>query len=75
MTPAVLYMCSDEAPNGKIFQAGNGRFSMAAIYSNEGVNQGANADFESFLAAQDQILDLQDAKEGWWRRRGKTSPT
>ncbi|MEJ6670792.1 MAG: SDR family NAD(P)-dependent oxidoreductase, partial [Pseudomonadales bacterium] len=73
VTPAVLYMCSEDAPTGKIFQAGNGRFSMAAMYSNEGVNQGADADFESFLAAKDQILDLNEAKQGWWRRRGKSS--
>jgi NAD(P)-dependent dehydrogenase (short-subunit alcohol dehydrogenase family) len=72
VTPAVLYMCREDAPTGKIFQAGNGRFSMAALYSNAGVNQGADADFESFLEAEAQILDLSNAQEGWWRRRGKS---
>jgi len=63
-------MCRDDAPTGKIFQAGNGRFSMAALYSNAGVNQGAEADFDSFLEAEAQILDMSTAQAGWWRRRG-----
>ena len=53
VTPAVLYMCAEDAPNGKIIQAGNGRFSAAAVFSNDGVNQGANASYESFLDDQE----------------------
>ncbi len=69
VTPAVLYMASANAPTGRIFQAGNGRFSLAAIYSNQGVFQGADANYERFLADEADILDLSRAKEGWWRRR------
>ena len=75
VTPAVLYMASDHAPTGRIFQAGNGRFSLAAIYSNEGVIQGKDADYERFLAAEDEILDLSQAREGWWRRRVQANPS
>ena len=35
VTPAVLLMCSEDAPNGKIIQAGNGRFSTAAVFNND----------------------------------------
>ena len=69
VTPAVLYMCAEDAPNGKIIQAGNGRFSAAAVFSNDGVNQGANASYESFLDDQEIIMDLSTAEEGWAFRR------
>ncbi len=71
VTPAVLFMSQDDAPTGKIVQAGNGRFSLAAVYSNAGVVQGAGASYESFLEDADTILDLTNASEGWWRRRPK----
>ena len=35
VTPAVLLMCSDDAPTGKIIIAGNGYFSTAALFNNE----------------------------------------
>ena len=31
VTPAVLLMCSEDAPNGVTIQAGNGRFSFALV--------------------------------------------
>ena len=43
VTPAVLYMASDDAPTGKVFQASGGNFSMASMYSNTGVSLGAGA--------------------------------
>lgn len=69
VTPAVLYMCRDDAPNGKIIQAGNGRFSVASVFSNEGVQQGPGATLETFLDDEGIIMDVSNAKEGWWRRR------
>ena len=67
-------MCAEDAPNGKIIQAGNGRFSAAAVFSNDGVNQGANASYESFLDDQEIIMDLSTAEEGWAFRRKQKSP-
>ncbi|MDH5738209.1 MAG: SDR family NAD(P)-dependent oxidoreductase, partial [Gammaproteobacteria bacterium] len=49
VTPAVIYMCTEDAPSGKVFQAGNGSYSMAAMFSNDGVHLGAGATFEDFL--------------------------
>lgn len=69
VTPAVLYMCSDDAPSGKVFQAAGGSFSMAAMYSNEGVDLGTDATFETFLANKDRIMDMSKAEEGNARRR------
>lgn len=69
VTPAVLFMCSNDAPSGKVFQAAGGRFSMAAMYSNDGVNLGTDATFESFVANVDTIMDMSQAQEGSAQRR------
>ena len=40
VTPAVMYLCSEEAPTGTIVTAGGGAFAVARIYETEGVNLG-----------------------------------
>jgi hypothetical protein len=40
VTPAVVYLCSDKAPNGRIIQAAGGRYYSADVRENEGVNLG-----------------------------------
>ena len=69
VTPAVLLMASEDAPTGKVIQAGGGRFSMCAIFNNEAVELGADASYEDLLAAKDQLFDMDSAEEGWNRRR------
>jgi len=71
VTPAVLYMCRDEAPTGKVIQAGNGQFSVAAVYSNEGIALGAGATLEQLLEEEDRFADMSGAREGWWRRQSQ----
>jgi NAD(P)-dependent dehydrogenase (short-subunit alcohol dehydrogenase family) len=72
VTPAVLFMCTEDAPSGKVFQAGGGNFSVAAMYSNEGVSLGAGATFEDFMANKEAILDMSGAQEGRTARRQAT---
>ena len=70
VTPAVLLMCSDDAPTGKIIQAGNGRFSTCAMYNNDDIDLGADVTYEDLLARKDELLDMSQAQEGSsWRRR------
>lgn len=69
VTPAVLFMCTDDAPTGTVIQASGGNFSVAAVFSNTGVNVGVDASLETFLENKDQILDLSAAEEGSARRR------
>lgn len=64
VTPAVLLMCGDDAPTGKIIQAGNGRFSVAAIFNNDGIELGTDVSYEDLLAQKEQLLDMSDAQEG-----------
>ncbi len=69
VSPAVLYLAGEDAPNGRIIQAAGGRFASDMIYSNTGVDLGADMDPEAFLEAADQALDMSDAapKTTFWR--------
>jgi len=75
VTPAVLLMCSDDAPTGKVILAGNGRFSCAALFNNEDLEFGPDVTYEDLVAKKDQLLDMNKALEGWgWVRRRKANP-
>ena len=69
VSPAVLYMAGEDAPNGRIIQAAGGKFASDMMYSNTGINLGADMDAEDFLDAAEQALDMSDAapKTGFWR--------
>ncbi len=69
VTPAVLLMASEDAPTGKIIQAGGGRFSVCAIFNNEALEMGSDVTYEDLLARKDQLFDMDSAREGWNRRR------
>ncbi len=68
VTPAVLYMASEEAPTGKIFQAMGGKFSSAAMYANPQVDLGVDASYESFLNNLEAITDMSQAEDGVAKR-------
>lgn len=69
VSPAVLYLAGEDAPNGRIIQAAGGRFASDMVYSNSGIDLGAHLDAEDFLAVADQALDMTDAapKTSFWR--------
>ncbi|MBV1904700.1 MAG: SDR family NAD(P)-dependent oxidoreductase [Pseudomonadales bacterium] len=69
VTPAVLYMASENAPSGKVIEAVGGRYSVAAMYGNQGANIGADADYESFVDNLDTIMDMTEAEDGVARRK------
>ena len=62
VSPAVLYMTSEEAPNGVIINAGNGKFYRAQVYVNAPIDLGGDATFESLMAESEQLLDMTGAK-------------
>ena len=62
VTPAVIYLCSEDAPNGVIIQAQGGQYSMACIVENAGVNLGPGATAEDIADNYDKISDLTGAK-------------
>jgi NAD(P)-dependent dehydrogenase (short-subunit alcohol dehydrogenase family) len=65
VTPAVLLMCSEDAPTGKVIQAGNGRFSTCAIFNNQDIELGSDVTYEDLLARKAELLDMSSAEEGW----------
>jgi NAD(P)-dependent dehydrogenase (short-subunit alcohol dehydrogenase family) len=58
VTPAVVFLCSDGAPNGRIIQAAGGRYYSADVRENTGVDLGLNASSEDIKSNIDTILDM-----------------
>lgn len=58
VTPAVIYLCSDKAPNGRIIQAAGGRYYSADVRENTGVDLGVGASAEDIASNIDTILDM-----------------
>ena len=67
VTPAVLFMCREDAPTGKIIMAGNGRFGYVGVFRNEGVELGVDATLESLVEQEDIFTDMSRAQhsEPW----------
>ncbi len=73
VSPAVLLMCGEDAPTGKVIEAASGRFSVASVFSNDGVSLGTDATYEQVLENRDAILDMSAAGEGSGFRRRQQS--
>jgi len=69
VSPAALYMVSEDAPNGRIIQAAGGRFVSDMVFSNKGVALGLDADWEDVAENSDTILDVDSAswKTTFWK--------
>lgn len=63
VSPAVLYMAGEDAPNGRVIQAMGGRFASNVMYSNEPVELGLDA-VDLFEDNVEQILDMGNAQPG-----------
>ena len=62
VTAGVVYLCSEDAPNGAILQAAGGKFWLAAIMENKGVDLGASATADDVAEHFDAIADLTEVK-------------
>ena len=62
VSPAVLYMCGEDAPNGRIIQAMGGRFSTNVVVANDPVDLGVDATYEDLEPRIEEVLDITDAK-------------
>ena len=69
VSPAALYLVSDDAPNGRIIQAAGGRFASDMVFSNKGVALDLDATWEDVSDNADTILDLDGAtwKTTFWK--------
>ena len=71
VTPAVLLMCSEGAPTGKIILAAGGKFSVCSIFNNDELKLGVDVTYEDLLEHKDQLLDMSAAQEGWSAMRNR----
>ena len=62
VTPAVMYLCSEEAPNGIILQAQGGSYGTAAIVEHLNVELGDHATAEDIAEHFEEITDLAGAQ-------------
>lgn len=62
VTPAVIYLCSENSPNGHIIEAGGTYFARVAIVEAKGAVLGPNATAEDVAARYKEISDLSGAR-------------
>lgn len=63
VTPVVLLMCTEDAPTGQTFHAGNGRFSRSATFVNKALKFGADVTLEDLQDKKDQLIDMSNSRE------------
>ena len=62
VSPAVLFMCSEDAPNGAVIHATGGTYSRSEIVVNEPVDLGPDATFEDLAPLSERLMDMTGAK-------------
>jgi len=62
VTPAVVYLCTEDAPNGVTVQAAGRKYSIAMVVENEGVTFSEDASVEDIGDRFSAIADISDAK-------------
>ena len=68
VSPAVLFMCSDDAPNGAVVHAAGGNFSMSQTVVNQPVALGVDATYEALAPLAERLMDMTAAKPRERRR-------
>ena len=68
VSPAALYLVSEDAPNGRIIQAARGRFASDMVFANKGMDLGLEATWEDIADNSEEILDIGAAnlKTTFW---------
>jgi NAD(P)-dependent dehydrogenase (short-subunit alcohol dehydrogenase family) len=60
IAPAVLFLASEEAPNGIVIHATGNRYFRTETIANPGITLGTDATFEDLVAQRDTLLDLSE---------------
>ncbi|WP_439816816.1 SDR family oxidoreductase [Zavarzinia sp. CC-PAN008] len=63
VTPAVVFLCSEDAPTGEIIEAGAGHFARARIYKSTGLKLGDAVTADDVASNWEKIADMKDSKE------------
>ncbi len=62
VSPAALFLVSEDAPNGRILQAARGRFASDAVFANDGLDLGLDATWDDLEAHRDTLLDTDSMR-------------
>ena len=62
VSPAVLFMCGEDAPNGAVIHAAGGKFYRSQIYVNKSVDLGVDATYEDLADNAEALMDMSAAK-------------
>ncbi|MGB1087721.1 MAG: 3-oxoacyl-ACP reductase, partial [Alphaproteobacteria bacterium] len=62
VTPAVMFMVSEDAPTGVIISAGAGFFAAAQMMESEGISLGKDVTAEDVATNWEKISDMSNAK-------------
>lgn len=62
ITPGVVYLCTEDAPNGVVLQAAGGTFSVACVVENKGVDLSNSLTVEAVGENFAEIANLDGAK-------------
>ena len=60
VTPAAIFLVSEDAPNGVILQAQGGQYSLAAVVENSGVNLGVEATADDVAASYEAVVEMAE---------------
>lgn len=70
VSPAVLFMTSENAPNAAVINAAGGKYYRAQMYTNKPLNLGVGTEFEDLQAEAEALMDLSTAKPRETGRQG-----
>ena len=62
VTPAAIFLVSEDAPNGVILQAQGGQYSLATVVENNGLDLGVDASADDVAANYEAIVDMAELK-------------
>ena len=62
VTPAAIFLVSEDAPNGVILQAQGGQYSLATVVENNGLDLGVEASADVVAANYEAIVDMAELK-------------
>ena len=69
VSPAAIYLVSEDAPTGRVMQAARGRFASDAVFANHGLDLGLDATWEDVADNAEAILNYEgmSVKTTMWR--------
>ena len=62
VSPAVLFMCSEDAPTGVVIHATAGTYARSEIVVNQALDLGTEATFEDLMPLGERLMDMTGAK-------------